>query len=1617
MPRLNAYPSVVPLPVPTDRRADRAARGSSTVAAGPLDAPNGADVLQSLYATTPHTEVLRWRSALEDVYGRYAGIRTSLPLLLSDTPVGDIMRFLDSDIDRLADALNTFPELSRGIAASWEGALATRRPYETLEEIARRVTSPRNLRSIQRSFERAAAREIATQAQDFDAPGDGWAHRVRDAFRWFIRAGSGHDLRCDGNGLAEWAGPLMQDMNAGPPVLHFERHGAVGALTGLLYAYAGVTQIAREIGRAEPLHVLQSRQFAQDLRFAEAFAMEQHGWHAGSADPRPHARYARSASATASALDAQSPLSATSTGALSLREVIGNAVDACLASLVSAANQIGQVALAHDPLRFPAADAIAPASPPVPEPSSPDEAVAHRIRHASHHPSPVRHGAKSAPWEPSEAVQRLTALADIQTERDEMRTRLSDTLAPMLNLRKLLHEELAQHLAPDTTSFDPDALYLNRFRYFTRPAHLNLPPGAFARRGLLDSITLSEAASRFFAGRDKVRDTTLEYGIYAHNVTGHPYALPSDEFPGLSVDGFVAAIGASRTRWNANLKAMATSSIDTAGLTSIYECALNALEQEAVLAYNAGRLSIDGLALAQIVAYAPSSARRAASFDSALSHVKGYGVAIEFPGQDTPVHPAGMFAIAESPSTLTRHRQRVLMVVPGSDWPLREYASMDSLLADLARGNTSRLYRELVRRLPLDAQNVAAENSPGRITLQAWQEDLLQMSVQTSVDVIRRDEARSDPHRLDDRRSEEWISWLSGVATDTDATPAGDTSPVETGFPHRFPPDALKRSDRLTVDLTTMRQVRQLGQLRLELSAALPDIETGAGQYMADLVDRLAGVAIDASLVYLHIYRSGMSASGQPATATDRRLQCLETSSLQQLMTGLANGSRQATLPARNVAIFSMDEHPVGAKSMVIGQLTPAALLAAIDVNAFVNQQCDLFDRFWSQRSHDVYRSLKGAFIIESFVQARDGRLPTPAAHIAQRVSGLSQSHTLDLGGIDTPVTSPAGIQTGWLRVGTAVSDIQVFADAHSGWRLVYAPSLLPGTIAAFETSAQLRDWLLGQIRIPDSRERLASAFTLADRRNARDTGIFAITTPDVHVPPGGLAISVAPFRLDPFEAYWQTLRARAETENRSGSPREAEGRLASLLHWLAATNFVTGMGTFMRTPLPGMTQMHLAVSMGNFFIGATSLAFEDPRTRNAAVNSLAIGACGIPVGWYYAANAALRSRLQRFVTATPLRRLHRLMPNLYRGEHGMVLRSGDKYFDVEYSARERTWKMVDIKSPRTPGPQVRQNEHFEWYLDDTPTVSPAAHAAPETVFHEAVNRNFLDIGYRSKLTAQRQSASLEHRTAFAAGRREAQQSPLLPSDTATPSELLKLDFVDPSLTDPRLLGILSRRIEEAERAEATLRAAMSSRIVASEVRAAGGQFTALPQSAYVNTNGDGRTGFCLPLVRLMAVARHAGREAELIAKLERAVLAPESNEALELRQQLAKLHSNEAASAAETNLGLRDIGSLSDAIRSGPAHAAYIVSTRSHSLSVMVRPGNAAFYDPNFGLAEFSHTADAVAAFVAHLQRHDLARLYRAFDGGGVWQFSLRRAHLKALGEVDVGGKTVMETVRAAPG
>ena len=83
----------------------------------------------------------------------------------------------------------------------------------------------------------------------------------------------------------------------------------------------------------------------------------------------------------------------------------------------------------------------------------------------------------------------------------------------------------------------------------------------------------------------------------------------------------------------------------------------------------------------------------------------------------------------------------------------------------------------------------------------------------------------------------------------------------------------------------------------------------------------------------------------------------------------------------------------------------------------------------------------------------------------------------------------------------------------------------------------------------------------------------------------------------------------------------------------MATTNFVTGMGTFMRAPLPGMTPLHLALSMGNLFIGATSLAFEDSRIREAAVNSLVIGACGIPIGWYYTANAALRSRLQRFVT------------------------------------------------------------------------------------------------------------------------------------------------------------------------------------------------------------------------------------------------------------------------------------------------------------------------------------------------------------------------------------------------
>jgi len=1558
MIRSTQFP-LVPVSLPTVTEHPHTA---CTTTALPPDRP---PTLQTLLTASLPSDAPHWVDRVTQICEDHPALSTSLRWFLGNVPLAEIAQFLDSGIEVLADALDASPDLAHGILISWENALTQRHPAESLEAICLRVTSPSNLRDIRRSMTRAAARDGQPENHPVAVCGKSWAQSVSDTFQWLRMAGSGFDPTLREVDYEQRARKLAHEVSWAMPTLRLDRRGAIGTLTGLLYAYASASYIARDTGIANPVTA-------------------------------PHR------------------VPPDDSGSPSFREIIDDVVDACLRAISEGTDQLTNVVQSYDPLRFPATvgAALSTTPPDTPNPAQERAPPPHHVHHAAHHAS--RHPSekqppKLSPLDNSPAMQRVVSLANAQENRAVTREAMINAISPILDLRQFIDHELISALADVGITRHPDLLYLNRFKYFGRPSKLGLPPGTLARSGLIESLTLSEAARQFATQQNAIKETPLAYGIYRRNHTLGTYFVPEDEVDEITVPAFEQMIDACRQRWLGRLNRLEGPRIEADYVEGLYERARTALEQQAAIEYNAGRISGDGLILAQIVAYASDTRHRRLNRDAYLGNIRGHEILIDVTGRGH-VRPAGAFAMSEYPARMTRHPGRILVAVLGSGFPLREYESELSLERDLARGEGSVIYRELVGRLPLDMQPACLADAPCRVMLPATQDDVIRLAMRASVSVIHHDFDHGGSALLDGQRSAVWTTWLAGAnATDFD-TGIREAAPGNTGFPAGFPPDTLPRERRLHIDRCAIEAVHEVGRLRVHVAAALPDLSRATEDYMTALIKTLSGNLVATSQTYLHVYRQRVSTSLDfPTIDWTGPETPIETLSLAQYLANRVSGAKTEALSPGTRTILSNDANPVDARELNIPNLTPEGLLNAIDTESFIDQQTDVFDTFWQDHSQNMYVSLKGAFIIEAFVQQQEGRLPPEAADIARRVAGCASMYSLDLEPMHMPSIPDAGIRMSWLHIGGAKSDIQIFEDIGTGWLLVYAPRVLSDHLVGFHRHAALHGWLTEQLGDTSSRERLASAFSATDRDNAIRTGLIGVPAPRRGIVPA-LSLSTSLISGDPFTAYLDVFWARVKEETRSRAPSRPGSVVAPLLDTLAATNFVFGLTSIAGAALPGIGTASSTLSAITFVMGATAVAFGDPPVRRAGWNAMLSGAAGLPIGWYTNAAAAVSAQLRPFLASASAQRLHPLMPNLYRGEQGMVVRSGDLYFNVDYFPERGSWNVIDHARPGSPGPAISQTANYDWILEDI-----SAHSSPDssigaTVFHDDVSLNFIEVEYRSKLSAQRHAASAERREAFLVGRSEAEKSPLNLPPEARPSALLKLDFIDPATSDPRLLGILSRRIEEVARVEATARAALNARLIAADIRAASGEFRPLPQMAYTASNADGRTGFCLPLVRMMAVAQHRGKITSFIQTIEGAVQWPQSAQALSLREQLVRLHSSVEASAAETHLGLFDLDRLEQAITGGPPRATYLVTTRSHSMSISVERAGTVVYDPNFGVAEFRSTVDALKAFGALMRRGDLARLYGAFDGLGEMQFILKRVDVERLARVDVGGTEVAE-------
>ncbi|MGC7403761.1 dermonecrotic toxin domain-containing protein [Pandoraea pneumonica] len=1249
---------------------------------------------------------------------------------------------------------------------------------------------------------------------------------------------------------------------------------------------------------------------------------------------------------------------------------IGRAIGACLDSVVAGVAEAINAPLWADPLAFPAAEGLV-AKPAV----TLAQVLPRERREVSAAPPALR-----SPLASSTTSQRLTDLAIAQTDRHRTQQEISTFVAPITDWRQRVKAELVKAVADRGAPFDSDRWFLNRFKYFTHPS--TLAPGQWRRTGFVASKTLTDAGVERLAAGGTLPGAEAEYGIYRLNAPDHSPYLPSDELASLSVTQFVDDMQVSRERLLDTLKGLASPDRHTASEVTLYSHWRNMLDEDSKLLFAAGQLSRTGLILAQLVIFAPSAALRASS-DTDMVDIQGYRFDVGVPGQQGTMQPGGMFAVSQTSRNTTGASGRLIVYVAGSSAPIKEYISLESLTNDLLRGNESILYNELVQRLPLTVSQRCVNGAMCTISFTETGDDLIQMSLNAAFGIMHREATEAGGEVLSDDRGQTWTHWLAGASSaafesELAASPAKGYS------------DALPTEQRLRIRFSTAQQVRDVVDLRTTIAGALPDVMHGAARYVAQTIKDATGVTLDPATVYIHVYKIREHA-GPLGNPSWQPVQACGTMTLTQLVIDIAEGKRPIVFPPNTDGIFSLDDNPVGARSLTLGNLTPAQLLLRIDAEAFVAEQTRALDTFWTARQHDVRTVLKASFIIDAFTQFHAVILGREGADIARQIARMPNLETLDLDHLSESFTPDgATVVAAWLRVGSAVSDIQEFTDKQTGWILIWSPRLLNTNLKAFANRRQLNDWLRQQALTPEGRARLLSCFSRADRQGENGTTLVSLLTlAGSNSPLAHLISRSVPIAGDPFTEFVRVFRQRTSEEIIHPVTAVEEAPITRLLHTLAGINWLTGLGAAFRMPVPGLMPVNLALSGINVVFGGAAALLGDESASSAGWASLLTGiAGGIPIGCYYRASTVVQQELLPFVDRTPLARLKRLMPNLYRGETGLVVTSGDTRFAIEYYPTEKTWRLTDPTGVAKPGPTISQTFGYEWVFESDVMVSETEPAMMTSVFHENVSREFVDVQYRARCAALANSADAAERTAYMAGKQEASASALKWDATYRPADLLKLDLISLDPSDAKLAGILARRVEDALRFEASQRAAVNARLVAEQVRSAGGKFETFTQTAYINSNADGHTGFCLPMTRAVTAALHMGKEDALIGNILGAIDAPKSEAANKLRDSLVALHSNVAARKLE--IPLRGVRLTDNAMTLDELYRlftsehtgmqSYLIKTRAHAMSVTLGSSASWFYDANFGLAKFGTSQALASAFVQHLENGGLGSLYQAY-------------------------------------
>ncbi|GAB3629544.1 hypothetical protein GCM10027419_43960 [Pandoraea terrae] len=1229
----------------------------------------------------------------------------------------------------------------------------------------------------------------------------------------------------------------------------------------------------------------------------------------------------------------------------------------------------------------------------------------------------------------SAASRRLNALVAARMAREVDHRGLRDIARGLISFCEYVHRRLSEDLTRavniDGVTIDSNQVYFNRFKFFAPVRDAQDGTYGNERHGLQMSQTLTELAMSIIENaQDAPSESRPDYGLYTRN-EGMGRYFPEEEIKGLDIGDVLATIHnadylqsyreAVRDLWARE---------GPRGVDVRNEIAARMgrmAESEALQQYEAGQLSADGLRLAQVVLRDRDAQSRAHS-DAETVGIVTYE--LECVASDGNVFaPAGAFVVAAPPNDEVSRGGRCLLYLSGSPTPFTEYSTFAELCDKIRPSGDDNVYQSLIGRLPLQAQNARAPS----FQVRAVAEDIVAVTADGVLQTIDDDIEFGITRHSNPDRTGAWLQWLTGASGRTLARALARTATSEVaGGPGWLPP-----SQRLQVPDAIVNQLAELIEVRGGISAGMPNLPRDIFRHVRGLLKDKFHLAVNPDTTWFHVFRrippdASTDGRGLEQPGIIPRDQLESSMTLTEFATRQITGTPIALDPVKErCGIYSQGPEAASFSAANELALRPLDLQSAINIPAFRRHFFAGIDTFWRKHTDDIRKVLEGTFMVDTFLMRMNADLSDAGVALARQLARRNDSRPLTLQGLfDKHARPVAGVAISWLTLGEHASDMALITGTGTGCMLLYGPLSNPATLREFADRGELYAWVTEQAANATRRHVLTGAFAkaqLAETGRASVNGVIDGLS-DGSLYAANVVKAGSPVTGDIFKAM--TDRLKANLDARALDVRSAEASGSMIAHALDALRIVNDIVGLASWAAPRLLPVSIALSGIELSLGLMCTDAPDTdvseRGTMAVIDASIVGGvslAGIVASKYVRWRRFNARHLRPYESTVPASEMELVSPNVYHHQGHLFAETETALYGIEYDPAVRTWHMADPEGVLPRGLPVRQNGLFKWEVrGDHETVRPIVEgmlAAPDRDIYDRI----IDTEYRRRLLAMERSEDAAVRDAFRAGVEQTGPSWQLP---ALSSDALKLNFVSRHIDDPRLLGTLHRRLEEVRRTEAIAAAHRVGTLVERDVVARGGTFNAMAQAIRIGAQDMRDTGFGPSLCSVMAVALHQGQEVPLMARVANAVALPAGRDAVAFRRQLTELRAGVGVERARKSSAMTlDLTQVKWLLRTGLRSAAYLLSTRSHSLLVGVQyraDGTVLpyFYDANFGLARFT----ALDPWEEALGQHLGSRLGDAYEPYGVPArptFAITPIDLERMAAMRVGPGTVSEMMQVA--